>query len=294
MVASINQSLRQGETISLERIMSQIQDEARRLSLSSSTLNDVQMTMNTRAPRGSHPRASARPRPGTSGYPSSQTCSFCKKVGHQEDTCFLKYPSQKMKSRAPKKAYFSRDLDQSSSYGDLEEEEEDEEELEEEPLISLEEEEVVLLARSSKSQEWILDSGATSHFSADRDLFISLDRCSTPISWGKAKKLTAQGRGTVRTTFRGKKILLKNVLYLPELGVNLLSTYKLIQAGCQVELGEEVLIRRGGAILAQGLYRGNLAIIPTTTTTNSVPTPITRGKQPITNRGSRKNTRRGY
>ena len=289
VVASINQSLRQGETISLERIMSQIQDEARRLSLSSSS-PDVQMSMNTRASRGSHPpRASSSSRPSrpiaSSSSSSSRICSYCKKSGHLVDNCFQKYPQKKKK--APR-AYLSQDLDQSSSYGEIEEEEEEEEveELEEEPLISLEEEEVVLLAKSTKSEEWILDSGATSHFSFDRDIFISLERCSTPILQGKAKKLTALGRGTVRTSFRGKKILLKNVLYLPELGVNLLSTYKLIQSGCEVELGKNApILRRNGGILARGSYKGNLAIIPTVATPNS-----TTRSQP----SSRKNTRRGF
>jgi hypothetical protein len=172
----------------------------------------------------------------------------------------MKNPSIKGTSGpSRRKAYHS--VEDEEEKEEEEYQDQDPEEVEEEPLISLEEEEIVLLSSSSASPEWIIDSGATSHFCASRALFKSISPCNTVIAWGKAKKLRARGKGTVEVLFDQKKFVLKDVLLVPELGVNLLSTFKLIQAGCQVNLSKSISITRGQTLLFKGSWRGNLAVI---------------------------------
>ena len=189
-------------------------------------------------------------------------CYKCQKTGYLSKD----YPKNKDKS------YFSRDLESNrSEESDLEDsikdlDLEEEEEIEEEPLIALEEEEIILFSKENNNKrEWILDSGATSHFSANKSLFINLKPTKIPVSWGKAKKIIALGKGDIRTDFNGRKITLKDALYLPKLGVNLVSITKLTKAGCEVNFKDnKVIINKDKKPLAKAFYRGNLSIIPST------------------------------
>ena len=292
VISSINQTLRQGEALSLDRIFSQLLDESRRLNINNQPIypltQDTEMSMATsqqNRPRKSYSRnttrhSSSQASSSSTRQPSSTNrnqlvCGYCKKQGHSIDTCFTKQNrshNQLNKGKNASAAYLAQDQDlesnlDSQSGGEIDENEQEEEEI---TLISLKEEEIILLARSTSIPvDWVLDSGATSHFCANKDLFLDLKPCSVPIAWGKAKKLIAKARGTVRTSFRGKKIRLENVLYLPQLGVNLLSTSRLVKKGYKVELGKSVFIRKGNFLLVQGQYRNNLVIISSTIDNNS-------------------------
>ena len=75
---------------------------------------------------------------------------------------------------------------------------------------------------------FIIDSAATINTIADLQHFTSYKPCKTIVRWGEANNLTSQYRGEVTIRLNtGYIYTLKNVLYLPELGVNLMSLDKM-------------------------------------------------------------------
>ena len=86
------------------------------------------------------------------------------------------------------------------------------------------------LARKGRKLKirFIIDSAATINTIADLQHFTSYKPCKTIVRWGEANNLTSQYRGEVTIRLNtGYIYTLKNVLYLPELGVNLMSLDKM-------------------------------------------------------------------
>lgn len=84
------------------------------------------------------------------------------------------------------------------------------------------------LSTAKSDTSWIIDSGATNHMSGCRDWFDSLHDSSTKeVCVANGKKLVVSGKGDVHFTckFNGEllNITLKDVLFIPDLTVNLIS-----------------------------------------------------------------------
>ena len=77
--------------------------------------------------------------------------------------------------------------------------------------------------------DWIIDSGATQHMTYERDFLADYIEFKKPctVNLGDNRKILAYGKGTYRITSdldeSTQRIALKDVLYLPDLGKNLLS-----------------------------------------------------------------------
>ncbi|KAK9235131.1 hypothetical protein V1525DRAFT_458790 [Lipomyces kononenkoae] len=108
---------------------------------------------------------------------------------------------------------------------------------------------------------WMLDSGATAHMTADITCFRTFKRWTRPANVtfaGKGMQGAVIGSGEVALRMSTVKnnppslLILKNVLHIPSLRQNLLSTYVLGQDGI------EVRIHNGGF----HLYRASNALAP--------------------------------
>ena len=77
------------------------------------------------------------------------------------------------------------------------------------------------------STNFILDSGASSHLIVNKNWFSNLQNQNITINWGKAGSVIATGIGDVLVRISNTIIRLKDCLYCPDLGVNLLSISKL-------------------------------------------------------------------
>eukprot|EP00963_Diacronema_lutheri_P005048 scaffold370_cov349-Pavlova_lutheri.AAC.33 len=86
---------------------------------------------------------------------------------------------------------------------------------------------------SSLGDIWIVDSGATAHVCTQREAFTSVTQEVTPqsILVGNGEVVLAKETGTVAL---GGNVELRNVLYCPELKVNLISVPKLMERRCNV------------------------------------------------------------
>lgn len=81
-----------------------------------------------------------------------------------------------------------------------------------------------VLLVASKEKEWIINSGASKHFSGDHEKFTSLERSPEQQSVAKAdgRTYSVKGKGDVHYLDSNDEIKLRNVLYDPGLTQNLL------------------------------------------------------------------------
>jgi hypothetical protein len=87
---------------------------------------------------------------------------------------------------------------------------------------------------------WIIDSGATSHFSFELSDFVQLDRSDrTRVILANRDEVQAEGRGTVVVRARTidddeQLITIRDVLYVPSFGYRLLSVNRIVSNGSYV------------------------------------------------------------
>ena len=112
----------------------------------------------------------------------------------------------------------------------------------------------------------MLDSGATQYICAYRSLFSDLKPCKTTLNWGKATVIPVSWVGTIKIRFgsTGRTAKIENCLYVPEMGLNLLSLGLLRQKGVSINIGlKSVSLSIGKDEIAKGYYNRNLIIIST-------------------------------
>lgn len=185
-------------------------------------------------------------------------CHHCQKAGHKKRFCKLltkknKEESARSQSESDRKA--------------------------EKAKLAKSEEEVFAFgvsdsAVSNSVDGWIIDSGASSHMCTNKGYFQSLDtlRDDTPksVTVADGKSADVKGIGICKLRCYGqdskvKQIVLSEVLYVPDLDMNLVSVSKLVQKGATVTFSETgCTISRGSRIAAvapryMGLYHLRLA-----------------------------------
>ena len=83
---------------------------------------------------------------------------------------------------------------------------------------------------------WIIDSGASRHLTAQQELledYISI--VPTSITIGNGKEINAIGQGNINLHTASGIISLSGVLYVPDIGSNLISVASIVDQGFQVE-----------------------------------------------------------
>ena len=79
------------------------------------------------------------------------------------------------------------------------------------------------------SRRFVLDIGTIRYIISNKDYFNSLRDCKQKVSWGSVKSMDIKGKGNLYITFKDSKVslILKNCLFMLELGVNLISPSQL-------------------------------------------------------------------
>lgn len=169
---------------------------------------------------------------------STQTCFYCKKPGHIQRECRKKKFDDKRR-----KKYNSNHKYKTNSPNF-------------EALAVLED-------NDQHDDSWILDSGATRHMTAHKD-WIQNYKSIIPqdVYAANNQVMKAVGTGTIRlqaTTGRRHVLELKDVLYVPELNRNLISSSLATSRGNLITLTpDKVFIRRGRKTVAQGIMKNGL------------------------------------
>lgn len=84
--------------------------------------------------------------------------------------------------------------------------------------------------KNNNITKFVLDTAATKHIICNKAYFTDFRECSKLVNWGSAKSIIIKGIGNVYIKFKdsNKSFLLKNCLYMPELGINLIIIVSII------------------------------------------------------------------
>src|ERR1700712_1035330 len=243
-VAIITQTMRGDDknTINLDDIFSYLLDESRRLnSKNLEKSKELALSTNSSSINNSN---NFKNKPKKSKFNSSKNCTYCNKNGHTKDRCFILHPELKSDFKQSTNNTINSDS------------------ISETALVT-----TFKLDKESKSIRWILDSGASVHICSNKDLFESIRPSNNVIKWGNNDaEIRASGEGTIKAIFSStnKNVVFNKVLYIPELGVNLLSLGLIKDKDFNVKFTKNsCIIYSNKFILARGLYANNLSIFET-------------------------------
>jgi len=117
----------------------------------------------------------------------------------------------------------------------------------------------------SNPTEWILDTGATRHFCVNKDLMHDFEEVpdGEHVFMGNADTTGVMGKGKVLLKFTsGKSLCLNNVLFVPFLRRNLVSSSLLNIAGFEVnQKAGKLIILRNGVVVGKGYCSGGLFVL---------------------------------
>ena len=104
------------------------------------------------------------------------------------------------------------------------------------------------------SQTFILDTGATKHIICDSSLFAGIRPCHKIVKWGNADSRVIKGVGDVylRFTSNNKIYCLKNCLFMPEMGINIISQSMMQDGYTTILDNNKVYVKSQGRTIAYG------------------------------------------
>jgi len=200
---------RPDDELTLEYVKGKLIDEYRRRSDSSTTESDkLESALKTKF-KGKAAGAGSTPR-------ETRECFFCKKPGHLKNDCRAwKAKMSKLEKASSQKA--------KSAVSDAE---------------SCPESSVAFTINvdTLSSNGWYIDSGATSHMTNDRNFFTEFSETKpVKVTVANGQYMMSEGVGDgylhCQTSDDVKRILVKDVLYVPALETNLLSVKRLTKQG---------------------------------------------------------------
>ncbi|KAL0290771.1 UNVERIFIED_CONTAM: Retrovirus-related Pol polyprotein from transposon TNT 1-94 [Sesamum angustifolium] len=117
--------------------------------------------------------------------------------------------------------------------------------------------------------DWILDTGASKHFFANKDLFQEFhEESDGEVFMGNSATAGVMGKGKVLLKLTsGKNLALLDVLYVPSLCRNFISGSLLNKVGLKIVLeSDKVIITRNGDFIGKGYLSDGLFVLNTIST----------------------------
>jgi hypothetical protein len=214
-------------------------------------------------------------------------CYNCKGFGHNSSQCpsvsltkphtrtvDLMEDRKRYSDERPHSTKTTNDGDNEESYQDPWS---DEEQINDEPETSttdqVNDQTIALLTSltllSNNKKRWILDSAATMHMSPHKEGYTLLrTTTSKKIHTAGTESLVTKGTGTKYLKIKKNNetftsLELEEVLWVPELCVNLMSVSKLTEQGFSINMDKKnvTIKNRTGVIIGKGKKEGNLYII---------------------------------
>jgi len=111
-----------------------------------------------------------------------------------------------------------------------------------------------------ETTNWIIDSRASRHLTASRDLFQQyINIVPTAIRIGNGKEITAIGQGNITIPTASGTIFLAGVLHVPNMGSNLVSVASIVDQGFRVEFTNTTCtVSKGNTVQCIGKRQGNI------------------------------------
>ena len=124
--------------------------------------------------------------------------------------------------------------------------------------------------KGMKAEEWVVDSGATTHMTWDKGVFVTFAAMEDMpnVRLGDGRTVKAEGKGIVCLRIKDDKeaervIRLSSVLFVPDLSCNLFSVQDITDKGNRMMFDDITcsVITRGDVVIASGHKRGNLYVL---------------------------------
>ena len=121
-----------------------------------------------------------------------------------------------------------------------------------------------------KAEEWVVDSGATTHMTWDKGVFVTYAAMEDmpSVRLGDGRHVKTEGGGSVCLRIKDDKkaervISLSSVLYVPDLSCNLFSVRDITDKGNRMMFDDITcsVITRGDVVIASGHKPGNLNVL---------------------------------
>ena len=112
-----------------------------------------------------------------------------------------------------------------------------------------------------KAEEWVVDSGATTHMTWDKGVFVTYATMDDMpnVRLGDGRHVKAEGRGSVCLRIKDDKeaervISLSSVLYVPDLSCNMFTVRDITDKGNRMMFDDITcnVITRGDVVIASG------------------------------------------
>ena len=210
----------------------------------------------------------------SSGCIRTKKCKHCGRAGHDDKECWIKHPHLRPRRRKQGKRPIPASSQSESRINETQKEGG------QGPSSSTARINIVSTSPDRQSRvskdttTWILDSGATAHICGQRAAFQRIRPFNKQIITATGEEVAVQGIGGIRLTLRNGRgcqaLFLRDVLYVPGIQMNLMSTGKLNDMGTSVihQPGVTILQRGnrvlGRAHLVDGLFRLSVRQRPTT------------------------------
>jgi hypothetical protein len=164
-------------------------------------------------------------------------CFYCKKPGHLISECRIRIAREKETSKSSKPEEARTVTAEAWTVLDTQD-------------------------KDLKSPDWVLDSGCSQHITFDKSRFVSLSEQSGTVTVANRKELSITGKGIVKIELPTKEVTLSDVLYVPEIGYNLLSIGQLADNGISTQFSKEKAeISRNGSLLATSYRQGRSYVL---------------------------------
>ena len=100
----------------------------------------------------------------------------------------------------------------------------------------------------------VVDSGATINTTYKKEFLHNYKQINKTVNWGKASTINVEGQGDLYIKYKDSNIkaIIKDVLYIPELGINLLSINKL-QDTLVIFYNNKVILYKNNKVLTKGI-----------------------------------------
>ena len=183
-------------------------------------------------------------------YSNTKVCNYYNKKGHLEKDCYKKINDSK------------KNLKSINSSNNLEEVNSINNNTIKEIILNSSK---LSKAKNNNTINFILDLGATIHTCYIKELFNSITSTTTYIKQGNTNKtIKASGIGDISVTFTStnKKVLIKDVLYIPKLGVNLLSLSLITSKDYNLVFKKDscYIYKPNKSLLTKGSYKDKVSI----------------------------------
>ncbi|KAF4615563.1 hypothetical protein G7Y89_g15302 [Cudoniella acicularis] len=158
---------------------------------------------------------------------SKPICTHCNKTGHLKNKCWVLHPELK---KDASKGTSKDNNKKNKNKKDKETKEEDKSTSSPRVIMSAS---LINTSYSSstsslESNKLVLDSGASEHFSPNKDWFLDYKELSDKtITVANKAKVAILGKGSIPLVYKGQELLLKEVYYVPSLATTLISAHAL-------------------------------------------------------------------